>query len=153
MTRPPVIRALFGDEIIVDSFAGGGGASTGIEIALGRSPDIAINHDDEALAMHAANHPSTEHRCESVWDVDPVEAARGRAVAFAWFSPTCTHFSKAKGTALDESSIKIRGLAWVAIAIARRIHESGIVVPNGDRPSVASRRAIQQIISEEVDRV
>lgn len=130
MSRPPIIRAFLGDEIIVDSFAGGGGASTGIELALGRSPDLAINHDDEALAMHAANHPKTEHRCESVWDVDPVEAVAGKPVAFAWFSPTCTHFSKAKGTALDESSIKIRALAWVAVRWAAAVRPRVIAIEN-----------------------
>jgi DNA (cytosine-5)-methyltransferase 1 len=85
-------------EIIVDNFAGGGGASTGIELAIGRSVDIAINHDPAAIAMHKANHPNTEHYCESVWDVDPVKACRGRRVGLAWFSPDCKHFSKAKGS-------------------------------------------------------
>lgn len=84
-------------EIIVDNFAGGGGASTGIEIATGRSVDIAINHDPEAIRMHMANHPSTKHYCENVWDVDPVEVCKGRLVGLAWFSPDCKHFSKAKG--------------------------------------------------------
>lgn len=86
--RPPIIRASL-DGLIVDSFAGGGGASTGIEAALGRSVDIAINHDPEAIAMHQANHPNTRHFCESVWDVDPREATGGRPVALAWFSPDC----------------------------------------------------------------
>ncbi len=100
-------------EIILDSFAGGGGASTGIELALGRSPDLAINHDREAIAMHTANHPATEHFCESVWDVDPVAATRGRPVGLAWFSPDCAHFSKAKGGKPREK--RIRGLAWVVL--------------------------------------
>ena len=82
-------------EIIVDNFAGGGGASTGIEMAIGRSVDIAINHDPEAIEMHKANHPGTKHYCENVWEVDPVEAAAGRPVGLAWFSPDCKHFSKA----------------------------------------------------------
>ena len=84
-------------EIIIDSFAGGGGASTGIEWALGRSPDIAINHSPAAIAMHRLNHPHTKHYCENVWKVDPLEATGGRPVGLAWFSPDCTHFSKAKG--------------------------------------------------------
>lgn len=90
------------EELIVDNFAGGGGASTGIFMATGRHPDIAINHDPEAVAMHAANHPSTRHYCESVWDVNPRELANGRPVGLAWFSPDCKHFSKAKGGAPGE---------------------------------------------------
>jgi hypothetical protein len=88
---------LKGDEIIVDNFAGGGGASTGIELALARAVDIAINHDADALAMHSANHPATNHLCEDVWRVDPVKVTEGRRVGAAWFSPDCTDFSKAKG--------------------------------------------------------
>lgn len=101
------------NEIIVDNFAGGGGASTGIELATGRSVDIAINHDPAAIAMHRANHPNTRHYCESVWDVDPMEAAAGRSVGLAWFSPDCKHFSKAKGGKPRDKNI--RGLAWVVI--------------------------------------
>lgn len=84
-------------EIIVDNFAGGGGASTGIELAIGRSVDIAINHDENAIAMHKTNHPDTLHYCESVFDVDPLAATGGNPVGLAWFSPDCRHFSKAKG--------------------------------------------------------
>lgn len=84
-------------EIIVDNFAGGGGASSGIEAALGRSVDYAINHDPEALAMHRANHPDTVHLCSSVWDVNPTKLARGRTVGLGWFSPDCTFHSKARG--------------------------------------------------------
>jgi len=102
--------------LIVDNFAGGGGASTGIEAAIGRSVDIAINHDPEAIAMHKANHPNTRHYCQDVWEVDPVEATRGddgrpQLVRLAWFSPDCKHFSKAKGGKPREK--KIRDLAWV----------------------------------------
>ena len=100
-------------EIVVDNFAGGGGASTGIELAIGRSVDIAINHDPAAIAMHRANHPSSEHYCEDVWEVDPVKACAGRPVALAWFSPDCKHHSKAKGGKPVDK--KIRGLAWVAV--------------------------------------
>ena len=84
-------------ELIVDNFAGGGGASTGIEMATGYSVDIAINHDPEAIKMHKANHPNTKHYCENVWSVDPVKACNGHPVALGWFSPDCKHFSKAKG--------------------------------------------------------
>lgn len=102
-----------GRELIVDNFAGGGGASTGLERAFGRPVDIAINHDLEALAMHAANHPHTTHYCESVFDVDPVEITGNRPVGLVWLSPDCKHFSKAKGG--KPVSKKIRGLAWVAL--------------------------------------
>ncbi len=114
--------------MIVDNFAGGGGASLGLEWAFGRSPDIAINHDAEAIAMHAANHPETRHYCESVWNVDPVEATRGRAVDLAWFSPDCKHFSKAKGGRPVEK--KIRGLAWVAVRWARAVRPRVIILEN-----------------------
>ncbi len=100
-------------EIIVDNFAGGGGASTGIELALGRRVDVAINHDPEAVAMHTANHPETEHHCESVWEVDPRAVKPGRPIGLLWLSPDCKHFSKAKGGKPVEK--KIRGLAWVAL--------------------------------------
>ena len=116
------------DEIVVDNFAGGGGASTGIEIAIGRSVDIAINHDPAAIAMHRANHPSTEHYTEDVWKVDPVEACKGRPVALAWFSPDCKHHSKAKGG--KPVSRKIRGLAWVAVKWAKAVHPRVIMLEN-----------------------
>ena len=115
-------------EIVVDNFAGGGGASTGIEIAIGRSVDIAINHDPAAIAMHRANHPATEHYTEDVWKVDPVEACAGRPVALAWFSPDCKHHSKAKGG--KPVSKKIRGLAWVAVKWAKAVHPRVIMLEN-----------------------
>lgn len=99
-------------ELIVDNFAGGGGASTGIELATGYSVDIAINHDPEAIKMHKANHPNAMHYCENVWAVDPVKACKGHPVGLAWFSPDCKHFSKAKGGKPKDKNI--RGLAWVA---------------------------------------
>lgn len=102
---------MLSEGLIVDNFAGGGGASTGIEAAIGRSVDVAINHDPEAIAMHKANHPNTRHYCQDVWEVCPIEATRGRPVALAWFSPDCKHFSKAKGGKPREK--KIRDLAWV----------------------------------------
>lgn len=101
------------NEIIVDNFAGGGGASTGIEMAIGRSVDIAINHDPNAIAMHTTNHPSTLHYCESVFTVKPKIVTAGRPVALAWYSPDCRHFSKAKGAKPVEKSI--RGLAWIEL--------------------------------------
>lgn len=115
-------------EIIVDNFAGGGGASTGIELAIGRSVDIAINHDPAAIAMHKANHPTSKHYCENVWDVDPVEACEGRPVGLAWFSPDCKHFSKAKGGKPVEK--KIRGLAWIALKWAGKVRPRVIILEN-----------------------
>lgn len=116
------------DEIIVDNFAGGGGASTGIELALGRPVDIAINHDPAAIAMHKANHPFTEHYCESVWDVNPEEVCRGRKVALMWLSPDCKHFSKAKGGKPVEKHI--RGLAWIAVRWAATVKPRVIILEN-----------------------
>lgn len=116
------------DELIVDNFAGGGGASTGIELATGRVVDIAINHDPAAILMHQTNHPHTEHYQESVWDVDPVKLCRGRPVGLAWFSPDCKHFSKAKGAALVDR--KIRGLAWIVLKWAGTVRPRVIILEN-----------------------
>lgn len=101
------------NELIVDNFAGGGGASVGIELAVGRPVDIAINHDKDAIAMHKVNHPFTEHYREDVFAIDPVKVTGGRPVGIAWFSPDCKHFSKAKGGKPVEK--KIRGLSWVIL--------------------------------------
>lgn len=115
-------------ELVVDNFAGGGGASTGIEMATGYSVDIAINHDPEAIRMHKTNHPNTKHYCESVWDVDPVRACNGYPVALAWFSPDCKHFSKAKGGKPKDKNI--RGLAWVALRWAGTVRPRVIMLEN-----------------------
>jgi len=115
-------------ELIIDNFAGGGGASTGIELALGRRVDIAINHDPEAVAMHTANHPETKHYCESVWEIDPREVTQGRTVGLVWLSPDCKHFSKAKGGKPVEK--KIRGLAWVALRWAAVVKPRVIMLEN-----------------------
>ena len=116
------------DELIVDNFAGGGGASTGIEAALGRPVDIAINHDPDAIAMHTVNHPHTKHYCESVWDVNPREVTNGQPVGLAWFSPDCKHFSKAKGA--TPVNKEIRGLAWVAMRWAATVKPRIIMLEN-----------------------
>lgn len=116
------------NEIVVDNFAGGGGASIGIERALGRPADLAINHDRLALAMHEANHPYTRHVHEDLWSVDPREATGGRPVGLAWFSPDCTHFSRAKGT--KPLKKRIRGLAWIVLRWAARAHPRVIVLEN-----------------------
>lgn len=114
--------------LIVDNFAGGGGASTGLEMALGRPVDLAINHDPEAVAMHTANHPDTAHYCESVWEVDPRKACGNREVEIAWFSPDCKHFSKAKGGKPVDRNI--RGLAWVAVRWAATVKPKMIMLEN-----------------------
>lgn len=114
--------------LFVDNFAGGGGASTGIELATGYSVDIAINHDPEAIRMHKANHPNTKHYCENVWAVDPVKACGGHPVALAWFSPDCKHFSKAKGGKPKDKNI--RGLAWVACRWAGLVRPNVIMLEN-----------------------
>lgn len=116
------------EPIIVDSFAGGGGASVGIELATGRIVDIAINHDPDAILMHRANHPHTQHFQASVWDVDPKEVCRGREVGLLWASPDCKHFSKAKGG--KPVSKNIRGLAWIVLRWAGTVHPQVIILEN-----------------------
>lgn len=116
------------DEIIVDNFAGGGGASTGIELATGRPVTIAINHDPAAILMHKTNHPYTEHLQASIWDVDPEKVCAGRPVGLAWFSPDCKHFSKAKGAALVDRNI--RGLAWIVLRWAGTVKPRIIILEN-----------------------
>jgi DNA (cytosine-5)-methyltransferase 1 len=115
-------------ELIVDNFAGGGGASTGIEMATGYSVDIAINHDPKAIQMHKTNHPRTKHYCEDVWQVDPIAACKGNPVGLAWFSPDCKHFSKAKGGKPKDKNI--RGLAWVACRWAGLVRPRVIMLEN-----------------------
>jgi len=128
--RPPVFRGfnLLPHELAVDNFAGGGGASVGIEAAIGRPVDMAINHDPVAIAMHRANHPETRYFCEDIFEVDPVAAAAGRPIGLAWFSPDCRHFSKAKGTAPLKK--EIRGLAWVVIRWAKAVKPRVILLEN-----------------------
>lgn len=116
------------EEIIVDNFAGGGGASTGMELATGRIVKIAINHDPDAILMHKTNHPRTRHLQASVWDVDPVKECGGCPVGLAWFSPDCKHFSKAKGAALVDR--KIRGLAWIVLRWAGTVRPRVIILEN-----------------------
>ncbi len=116
------------NEIVVDNFCGGGGASTGISLAIGRSIDIAINHDPAAIAMHKVNHPDTRHYNESVWEVEPLKVANGRPVALVWLSPDCKHFSKAKGGKPVEKSV--RGLAWVAVRWAATVKPRVIILEN-----------------------
>ncbi|GGD19864.1 DNA cytosine methyltransferase [Aureimonas glaciei] len=121
--KSPKVRPL-----IVDSFAGGGGASTGIEMALGRSPDIAINHNAAALAMHEANHPETRHLSKNIWQVDPLQEIGNREVGLAWFSPDCKHFSKAKGGKPVKRNV--RDLAWTVVLWAKRARPGVIILEN-----------------------
>lgn len=114
--------------MIIDSFAGGGGASTGIELALGRSPDVAINHSGPALALHAANHPETLHLNSNIWDVRPLEVTQGRHVGLLWASPDCKHFSKAKGGAPRDRNI--RDLAWIVVDWAEQVKPDVILMEN-----------------------
>ncbi len=114
--------------MIVDNFAGGGGASTGIEAALGRAVDLAINHDEQAIRMHEVNHPGTRHIRNNIWQIDPREVTAGEHVELAWFSPDCKHFSKAKGGKPREKSI--RDLAWVVVLWAQRVKPDVILLEN-----------------------
>ena len=118
--------------IDIDSFAGGGGASVGIESALGKPVDIAINHDAEAIAMHKANHPQTEHLMNDIWDVDPADIAARAPIRLAWFSPDCTHHSKARGKAPIRSpeAQKSRDLAWVVVRWAKKARPRIIMLEN-----------------------
>lgn len=116
------------EEKIVDSFAGGGGASTGIELATGRVADIAINHDPDAILMHKTNHPHTVHYQASVWDVDPLEVTGGSPVGLLWASPDCKHFSKAKGGKPVDK--RIRGLAWIVLRWAGTVRPRVIILEN-----------------------
>lgn len=116
------------EEIIVDLFAGGGGASTGIEIATGRVVAAAINHDEAAVLLHKTNHPFTEHYRSNIWEVDPLEVCNGRPVGLLWASPDCKHFSKAKGGALRDRHI--RALAWVVLRWAAEVRPRVIMLEN-----------------------
>ena len=115
-------------ELVVDNFSGGGGASTGMELALGAPVDIAVNHNADAIAMHKVNHPYTKHYQEDVWQVNPKEVTGGRPVGLLWGSPDCTHFSKAKGGTPVEK--KIRGLAWVLLKWAGTVRPRVIIMEN-----------------------
>ncbi len=115
-------------ELVIDLFAGGGGASTGIEQAIGRHVDIAVNHDAKAVSLHEANHPQTRHFVADVFEVDPLTVTGGQSVGLLWASPDCKHFSKAKGG--KPVSKKIRGLAWVVVDWARAVRPRVICLEN-----------------------
>lgn len=115
--------------MVNDNFAGGGGATEGIEQALNRPVDVAINHDPEAIEMHRRNHPETKHYTQDIWTVDPAEVCRGRRVGATWFSPACTHFSRAKGTSTALNA-EIRDLAWVVVKWAEAVRPRAIFCEN-----------------------
>jgi len=119
---------MYNGELIVDLFAGGGGASTGIEMALGVSPDVAVNHDPQAIALHEANHPKTKHFIEDVFDVDPKTVCDGKKVGLLWMSPDCKHFSKAKGS--KPVSCDIRSLAWIGVKWAKEVEPRVLILEN-----------------------
>jgi DNA (cytosine-5)-methyltransferase 1 len=116
------------NELVIDLFAGGGGASTGIEQAIGRHVDIAINHDPEAILLHQANHPQAKHYVSDVFEVDPIVVTDRRPVGLLWASPDCKHFSKAKGG--KPVSKKIRSLAWVVVKWAKAVRPRIIFLEN-----------------------
>lgn len=131
-------------EIVVDLFAGGGGASYALESALARPVDVAINHNEWAVAMHAANHPYTRHLCEDVWHADPKAECRGRHVGWLHASPDCTHFSQAKGG--QPRSRATRSLSWVVLRWAGTVRARIISLENVEQilkwgPLVAKRDA------------
>lgn len=123
-----MIGAFMAGGLFIDNFAGGGGTSTGIEAAIGRAVDVAINHDTHAIAMHSINHPGTQHYCENVFDINPVVATGGKPVALAWFSPDCTHFSRAKGSKPVKK--EIRGLAWIVLRWALAVRPQVMMLEN-----------------------
>lgn len=119
---------LLENELVVDNFAGGGGASDGIERAIKRSVDIAINHDAASIDMHSLNHPLATHFQEDVWGVDPVEVCKGRPVGLGWYSPDCRHFSRAASS--TPRSKNIRGLAWIVVRWAASVSVRNIALEN-----------------------
>lgn len=136
-SRRRAIREPSDDEIIVVGFAGGGGTCEGVRIALGRSPDEALNHDEDAVSMHTVNHPETRHWCQNIWQAEPAEVAAGRPIGFAWFSPDCTHFSKAKGGVPRKKNI--RDLAWIVVAYAK--------LPLHIRPRVIQLENVEEFVT------
>jgi DNA (cytosine-5)-methyltransferase 1 len=126
------------DKLIVDLFAGGGGVSTGIERALGRHVDIAVNHNPDAISMHEANHPQTRHYLSDVWEVDPIEVVDGMPVGLLHLSPDCTHHSQARGG--QPRSKKIRALAWVAHRWIGKLRKRGL------GPDLATLENVEQML-------
>ncbi|HRE35068.1 MAG TPA: DNA cytosine methyltransferase [Sphingopyxis terrae] len=126
--------------LIIDNFAGGGGASTGLEAAFGRPVDVAINHDEAAIAVHSANHPETKHYCQSIFSVDPLDATGGASVLLAWFSPDCKHHSKAKGGKPRDRNI--RDMAWVVPHWIERLQKS--TIEGGGAPMVIMLENVEE---------
>ena len=140
MLKPQFILPL-ADELVVDLFAGGGGASTGIEQAIGRHVDIAVNHDPEAVSLHQMNHPQTEHHVSNVWEVDPRVVTQGRRIGLLWASPDCTYHSKARGGKPHRDRNKARrrrGLASIVVKWVR------LLKPTGQHPRVISLENVEE---------
>lgn len=133
-------------ELIIDNFAGGGGASVGIELALGAPVDIAVNHDESAIAMHTVNHPYTEHFREDVFAIDPEKVTGGRPVGIAWFSPDCKHFSRAKGG--KPVSRNIRGLSWVVLRWAMAGRSAPRVIFMENVPEIQTWGPLKEVNGE-----
>ena len=137
----PQLKLPLHAKLVIDLFAGGGGASCGIEQAIGRCVDIAINHDPQAIGMHAANHPQTRHLLSDVWEVDPLEATQGRPVGLLHASPDCTHHSQALGG--QPRCRSIRSLAWVVHRWAGKVRPEVITLENVEHASAQLRRRRQ----------
>lgn len=142
-------------DLIIDCFAGGGGASVGIEMALGRSVDIAVNHDPQAIRMHTVNHPGTLHLTEDIFEVDLQKYVGGRHVALMWASPDCTQFSKAKGGRPRVSGIRM--LPWAVYKHAKAVKPDVIIMENVEEiqqwgPLDENGRPIKEQMGEEYSR-
>lgn len=121
------------DELVIDNFAGGGGASVGMEWGIGRPVDVAINHNEKALCMHEANHPGTKHYHDDVFNIDPVKVTSGQPIGLAWFSPDCTFHSKARGGKPFRDKKKAnrrRGLANIVVKWAKLVKPRVIMLEN-----------------------
>lgn len=143
------------DNLIIDCFAGGGGASVGIEMAIGRSVDIAVNHDPQAIRMHTVNHPKTLHLIEDIFEVDLQKYVGGRHVALMWASPDCTQFSKAKGGKPRISGIRM--LPWAVYKHAKAVQPDVIIMENVEEiqqwgPLDENGRPIKEKMGEEYTR-
>jgi DNA (cytosine-5)-methyltransferase 1 len=136
--RKQLVSALRPGEIVVDFFAGGGGASEALRQALGRDPDVAVNHDHQAIGMHAANHPFTRHMEADVWTVDILREVAGRPVGWFHASPDCTHFSQAKGGQPRDRAT--RSLSWVVLKVAGTLERHGLA------PRIISLENVKQIL-------
>jgi len=132
-------------EIVVDLFAGGGGASEGLKQALGIDPALAYNHDELAIGMHAANHPLTQHHREDIWHADPRVDVAGRPIGWFHASPDCTHFSQAKGG--QPRSRKTRALSWVVLKWIGMLQRADRLNGTNTAPRIFSMENVWQILT------